>query len=132
MLHRDDACAAWHSVSHWIDDACDHGDGWWTSKAIAELLADGRATLWILSDGEKPRAAIVTAIAMWEDKPVAEFIAQGGDSVNANIAEHLPTVEAWVRAQGAEEIVFRGRRGLTRVYKPYGYEEIAVTLRKAL
>lgn len=132
-FYADATCSLWPVAYPWIVDACDHGDGWWTPQAIAELLANGRAVLWILADDDgSPKAAIVSAVANWDGKKVAECIAQGGEGVNAALSDHLEQVEAWARTQGADEMYFRGRRGLSRVYKSFGYDEIAVTLRKVL
>lgn len=128
----DQTCSTWPVVRPWIEDACEHGDGWWTLPKLTELLAEGRAVLWVLSDRQEAKAAVVTALAEWDGNRVAEFIAQGGAGVIDALGDHIGKVEDWARKQGATEIVFRGRRGLSRVYKPYGYEEIAVTLRKAL
>lgn len=128
----DQTCSTWPVVRPWIEDACEHGDGWWTLPKLSEMLASGQGVLWVLRDGKEPKAAVVTAVADWDGVRVAELIAQGGSGVNAALGDHIGKVEDWARQQGASEIVFRGRRGLSRVYKPFGYEEIAVTLRKAL
>ena len=130
-FYQDDNCEAWSTVRPWIEDACTNGDGWWTVEKLIPMLCEGRAVLWILEDDE-PQAAIITAVADWDGTRVAECIAQGGSGVNAALGEHLHKIEDWARAQGATELYMRGRRGLARVYKPHGYEEIAVTMRKAL
>ncbi len=131
-FRQDDACETWGTVRPWIEDACEQGDGWWTIEKIVTMLCEGRAVLWALEDAGKPIAAIVTAIAQWDALRVAELVAQGGSGVIDALSDHLHIVEDWARDNGASEVVFRGRRGLTRVFKPFGYEEIAVTLRKAL
>lgn len=96
------------------------------------MLCEGRAVLWILEDNYEPQAAVITAVADWDGQRVAEIIATGGNGVIASLNDELPKIEEWAREQGATEVMFRGRRGWARVYKPHGYEEIAVTLRKAL
>jgi len=129
---QDVECASWSKVRAWIEDACEHGDGWWTVEKLLPMLCQGQAVLWVLEEDHEPKAAIITAIADWDGTRVAECIAQGGSGVNAALGEHLHTIEDWARKQGATELYMRGRRGLARVYKPHGYEEIAVTMRKAL
>lgn len=131
-FYADANCERWPAVRHWIEDACNHGDGWWTVEKLIPLLCEGRAVLWVLEDNHEPQAAIITAIADWDGQRVAECIAQGGSGVNAALGDHLHTIEDWARKQGATELYMRGRRGLSRVYRPFGYEEIAVTMRKAL
>lgn len=132
MLRQDVDCISWDVVRPWIEDACEHGDGWWTLEKIVQMLCEGTAVLWVLEDAGTPIAAVVTAIAQWDGLRVAELVAQGGSGVIDALSDNLHMVEDWAREHRASEVVFRGRRGLTRVFKPYGYEEIAVTLRKAL
>jgi hypothetical protein len=96
------------------------------------LLCEGRAVLWVLEDQNTPIAAIVTAVADWDGVKVAEIIATGGGGVISALNDELPKIEDWARENGATEVLFRGRRGWSRVYRPQGYEEIAVTMRKAL
>lgn len=96
------------------------------------MLVDGLAQLWILKDGGEAVAAVVTAISDWDGRKVAEIVLTGGSKVIESLDEELPVIERWARDLGAEEVIFRGRRGWARLYKPLGYEEIAVTMRKAL
>ncbi len=131
-LYQDANCDQWPVVYSWIEDACENGDGWWTVNKLIPLLCEGRAVLWVLEDKHEPVAAVITAIADWDGQRVAEIIATGGAGVIGALNDELSKVEDWAREQGASEIMFRGRRGWARVYKPHGYEEIAVTMRKAL
>lgn len=131
-LYQDFNCEQWPQVRHWIEDACTFGDGWWTVEKLIPLLCEGRAVLWVLEEKHEPKAAVITAIADWDGQRVAEIIATGGEGVIGSLDDELPKIETWARDQGATEMMFRGRRGWARVYKPHGYEEIAVTLRKAL
>lgn len=131
-FYQDDNCEAWSTVRPWIEDACTNGDGWWTVEKLVPMLCKGQAVLWVLESDHEPIAAVVTAIADWDGLRVAEIIATGGSGVIGALNEELPKIENWARGQNATEIVFRGRRGWSRVYKPHGYEEIAVTMRKAL
>jgi hypothetical protein len=128
-LFRDDACQNWSICRAWIEDACNNGDGWWTVQALVDMLCEGRAVLWVLKNDETPVAAVVTAIADHDGERVAEIIAAG---ILAGIETELPKVEAWAVENRATSIVLRGRRGWSRAYKSQGYEEIAVTMRKAL
>ena len=96
------------------------------------MLCKGQAVLWVLESDHEPIAAVVTAIADWDGVRAAEIIATGGSGVIDALEAELPKIEDWAREHGATECLFRGRRGWSRVYKPHGYEEIAVTLRKAL
>lgn len=130
ILSRDDDCRSWHVVRPWIDDACTRCDGWWTIEAVERMLVDGLAQLWILKDGGEAVAAVVTAISDWDGRKVAEIVLTGGSKVIESLDEELPVIERWARDLGAEEVIFRGRRGWARLYKPLGYEEIAVTMRK--
>lgn len=122
----------WPAVRPWIENACTKGDGWWTIGALENLLADGKAALWVLSDDTGPIAAVVTTICDWDGDKVAEIVITGGEGILENAPEHFGKIDAWARALGAVEIVMRGRRGWARALKPHGYEEIAVTMRKAL
>lgn len=129
---QDVECASWSKVRAWIEDACEHGDGWWTVEKLVPMLCKGQAVLWVLESDHEPIAAVVTAIADWDGVRAAEIIATGGSGVIDALEAELPKIEDWAREHGATECLFRGRRGWSRVYKPHGYEEIAVTLRKAL
>lgn len=122
----------WLRLRPWIKDACTHSDGWWTIEALDTLLRDGAALLWVLRDNETPIAGVVTQIEDWDGERVAVIVSTGGSGVIDALADHLPTLEAWARASGATQMLFRGRRGWAKPYRKLGYEEIAITMRKAL
>ena len=113
-LRQDDACETWGTVRPWIEDACEHGDGWWTVEKLIPLLCEGRAVLWVLEDAGTPIAAVVTAIADWDGVRAAEIIATGGSGVIDALSAELPKIENWAREHGASECLFRGRRGWSR------------------
>lgn len=132
-LELDVECAAFSVCRPWLEDACTRCDGWWTIEAVEQMLADGTALLWVLvDDAHQIFAAVVTALADWDGRKVAEIVLTGGKQVIENLESELSAIERWAREAGAQEILFRGRRGWARLYKPLGYEEIAVTMRKAL
>jgi hypothetical protein len=91
-------------------------------------LCEGRAALWVLEDSGTPIGVAVSAVG----NGVAEILAAGGSGIIENMNTGLPKIEEWARGLGASEVILRGRRGWSRVYKSHGYEEIAVTMRKAL
>lgn len=131
-LEQDPDGRSWSSVRGWIDEACTHCDGWWTIEAVENLLVEGKALLWVLTSAGDAKAAVVTAICDWDGRKVAEIMLTGGTGVIESMGSELPAIEHWARDNGAVEIYARGRRGWARLYKPLGYDEISVTMRKAL
>ncbi len=126
------AAEHWPVVRPWIETACTKGDGWWTIDALEDLISDGRAVVWVLASNGVPIAGVVTTICDWDGRKVAEIIITGGEGILEHAPEHFGQIDIWAKAHGASEIVMRGRRGWARALKPHGYEEIAVTMRKAL
>lgn len=124
--------SSWPIVRRWLEDACEECDGWWTINALEDLLSGGRAILWVLTHDGIPTGAVVTAVCDWDGKKVAEIVIAGGMGILDGLTAHFGKVHEWARSHQVPEIMFRGRRGWARALKSFGYEEIAVTLRKAL
>lgn len=122
----------WPMIEPWMKEACDEGDGFWSSEAIKEAVECGDMAVWMLWNGEQPTAAMVTEVQDWENRRVAILTAAGGSVGMDAIASEFHKVIAWARFVGAREIIIRGRRGWSRAMKTLGFEEIAVTLRKVL
>lgn len=122
----------WPVVRPWLENACEECDGWWTIDALEDLVNEGRALLWLLKQDGIPVAAVVTTIANWEGKRVAEILVAGGEGLIDAAEPHFNKIHEWARSLDVPEIFFRGRRGWARALKSFGYDEIAVTLRKAL
>jgi len=122
----------WSQARPWLEKACNEADGWWTIEALEQLLRDGKALLWVLAQDGEPIAAVVTTLCDWDGREVAEILVTGGTGILAGIADHFWKIEHWAKSHGAREIMLRGRRGWVKALKSRGYDEIAVTLRKAL
>lgn len=133
LLKIDRTLAHWATAQPWINAACKEGDGWFDIGFVEELLQQGKAVLWIASDEAGPHAACITAVEDFSDgRRVAEICFAGGRDVICDLPRFVSDLEAWARLQGANEIMFRGRRGWLKPYAKLGFKEIAITMRKAL
>lgn len=74
----------------------------------------------------------MTAVCDWDGRRVAEVMLTGGENILAEAREHFWKIDDWARQNGAREVLIRGRRGWAKALKSHGYDEISVTLRKAL
>ena len=131
-FEQDDALDHWETCRPWLDEACTYGDGWWSIEFAEDVLRSGRGVLWVLLEDDEPVAAIMTALAQSEDGLSAEIVLAGGSGVLAEIDGILEQIEAWARAHGADNVVVRGRRGWAKAMRSFGYDEVAVTMRKGL
>lgn len=108
-------CAGlWGQVVGLLDKAVTRGGNDWGE--VAEMLADGRAQLWLALDGNKPVAAMVTRI----DGDTFEAWLAGG----AVLSGCLPYLEQAIEASkeaGTTNARMTGRKGWARVLKPYGW-----------
>ena len=93
---------------------------------VEDLQAEvdaGAATLWT---GE--RSAVFTRIT----GSVCECAPAGGDLAEI-LGPGREAIEAWAQERGCTQILIQaGRDGWARALAPYGYEQVAVVLRKTL
>jgi hypothetical protein len=106
-----------------------HGSPW----AIIDVAADGKWHIFVVRDEEGEIIIAFTAAIQTRDttqKRVLTMYALGGERLQEAIAV-LPDLEAWARAQGAQEFELVGRKGWQRLIEPYGYEPEAIIYRKS-
>lgn len=110
-------CAEWDRARGWLLPALEDDE-----RYVVGRLLEGSAQLWL---GE--RAAMVTEVTAHPRK-VHVWLA-GGDL--AEILSFIPGIAAWGRMMGCTEATIEGRKGWSRVLKPYGFTGDTV-LRKML
>lgn len=105
--------ATWAAARALLDRAVIRGGNDWSE--VEELLADGRAQLW-LAVTDQPIAAMVTRM----DGTVFEAWLAGG-AVLSGCVPFLETAFKAGREAGATSARLTGRKGWERVLRPYGW-----------
>lgn len=104
-----------------------------TVQGVAEDIFSGRAQLWLVLDGEKFVAMVMTEIKNNEVTGrktviVTEMAGGGGTETVPLIAK----IEAWARSIGAHSITPMGRLGWRRALEKQGYKADVCLYRKEL
>jgi hypothetical protein len=102
--------------------------GDWSETAILEMLANGQALLWVLTDGEELSGAGVTQLIDARNGLTCNIVAYGGACNDWQSA--FAPIEAYALGEGCAAIRIQGREGWKRIFPGYGLEWI--TLEKRL
>lgn len=121
--------AAWPQVSEFLELPCKRFGVWSLDEAKRELLA-GNGVLWVLFDGEKPCAALLTQVDTTTNDAMICLV--GGGQVLAGASQHLVLIEDWARSCGAKRMAMDGRYGWVRFLKAFGYRSEGSTVIKDL
>ena len=109
--------------------AAQRGDHTGGTLSIEDACAG--AVTWAVEDGA---GRVVMAYAMRQAGGVCWIIAAGGDAPGVDLVRSvLPVMERQAKALGCGQLAVTTQRGgLVRKLKKNGFEQTAVTLRKAL
>lgn len=121
--------AAWPEVSRFLELPCKRFGVWSLDEAKQELLA-GNGVLWVLFQGKKPCAALLTQVDKSTNNGMICLV--GGSHVLAGASQHLVLIEDWAKANGAERMAMDGRNGWVRFLKAFGYRSEGSTVIKDL
>ena len=124
-----DIDAAWPEVSRFLELPCKLFGVWTLEEAKRELLA-GNGVLWVLFNGEKPCAALLTQVDASTNNGMICLV--GGDHVLAGASRNLWMIEDWARTNGAKRMAMDGRNGWVRFLKAFGYRSEGSTVIKDL
>lgn len=97
--------------------------------AVDEVLREideGRSVPFI---GE--RSILIANLQAHHDVITAHGWLGGGDMAEL-VTRIRPASERWAKAEGAAYATIDGRRGWVRALRDHGYDEVSVTMRKAL
>lgn len=123
----DRVAEVWPHVQHWIKAAIERNDISRFDVAEDDVLA-GESLLWLVTDGWRIDAAVVTEIQR-TDRKVCLIVACGGERMKEWI--HLIAgLENYARAEGCTAMRIVGPRAWARVL--HGYHERAVVLEREL
>jgi hypothetical protein len=107
----------WPAVSELIRTAM-HRGGLGAYQPVADSVLAGRALLWLVTDGEIIRAAVVTELHVTEWRKVCVIVACGGKDMRHWL--HLISgIENFARAEGCSAVRIVGRKGWARALAHY-------------
>ncbi len=130
IVDRSNIDFIWSSVEGFIRSAFTKHSGDETEEDAKNLLAAGRAQLWIAHDGRGIRAAAITRLAVVPNgRRICFVMACGGEGVK-EWASHLGDIEKFAKTNRCDAVRLSGRRGWRTVFP--GYKEPFVILEKAL
>ena len=117
----------WPLVTHWIRRAMERADLGSFDVVEADVFND-RALLWLVYDGPKTLAAVVTKIVLTEKSRVCLILAVGGEGAK-DWTHLLSDAERYARAEGCDAIRLFGRRGWQRLLPDYSARNIVLEKR---
>ncbi len=117
----------WPHVKPFIDSALKYGDV--TMQEIEGELSSGASLLWIVWDGTKPLAGVVTKLKPGRNGSACHIKACGGKQMSDWIGL-VSLIEEYAFAEGCARVVAEGRIGWERVLKDY--TKVRVVLEKPL
>jgi hypothetical protein len=94
---------------------------------VASDVIAGRSLLWLVWDGSKLDAAVVTSISISNGRKFCTIVACGGRGLS-NWKVLIGKLEQFAKAEGCRSIVIMGRRGWAREFP--AYKLTSVTLEK--
>tara|TARA_Y100001963_G_scaffold139488_1_gene205373 strand:- start:121 stop:531 length:411 start_codon:yes stop_codon:yes gene_type:complete len=104
-----------------------------TVDEIGEAVLNEEQQLWILVDEEeKITGAIVTQVLGYPRGKSLEIMACAGKDMDDYLYDSMSMFEDFARTNGCDSIRLEGRRGWSKILKPYGFEEAAVVLERKI
>lgn len=102
-----------------------------TVEDILKCCVEGDMQLWVVCKDKDLLAVIVTEIAQLPRKRVFIFRFCGGEKLGEWV-KVMDNFLNWARSQGCDQAEIYGRKGWGRIYRDYGYEEIASCFHRSL
>jgi hypothetical protein len=103
----------WPHVEAMLERAMQRG-GVSDFEELEQRVWRGQALLWIVWDGEKIPAAVVTAISIANGRKLCIIVACGG-AERARWLHLIDEIESYARDEGCAAMVIVGRRGWERL-----------------
>ena len=102
-----------------------------TVDEIGKAILDEEQQLWILVDEEeKITGAIVTQVLGYPRSKSLEIMACAGKDMDDYLYDSMGAFENFARMNHCNSIRLEGRRGWSKILKPYGFEEKAIVLER--
>jgi hypothetical protein len=125
-----DIDGVWSQVESYIARALAEGGHRHSAEDVRRRCRERDAHLWLGVGIDGLEMVAVTEIQLWPGFKVARIWLLAGENIEAWIADGLPTLEAWARAEGCREIEEDGRGGWAR--RLPGWSVARVIMRKGL
>ena len=117
---KDKALAAWWKILDWVVQACERGDGSWTSLEAQRQVAIGNCGLWLIVDQSGGlHGFALSATEKWPDGSIVGVVVMAGGRGGAHWHSLISNLERWAAAWGADRMIVRGRKGWLRWLKDY-------------
>lgn len=121
----------WAEIRDHIAGACEFSGGKYAAGDILKALLARNMQLWLVVDGDRVAAIVLTEIASYPRFKVCKLLACTGEA-RETWTHLIGEIEAWARAQGCAVLESIARPGWERVLKPLGYTRTHVVLEKRL
>ena len=115
----------WHWIRPKIEEALVHGSGTVTSYGLFIQCLGAEAQCWVRDGG-----VCITRFEYMEGAKQLAIVACTDNNWFSGGPEILEYYEQFAKEQECGRVVVYGRKGWTKVLKPYGYHEPFVTLIK--
>jgi hypothetical protein len=128
-IHSTEIDEYWPCVLPFVQSAVENAYD--SADYVYERLKDRTSQLWTAQVDGEIEAICVTRLEVYEKgKTCGIWICTG--TGRTEWQHHMPTIEAWARANGCIAMRHMARPGWARVLKPMGYEMTHVILEKDL
>jgi hypothetical protein len=126
IVPRDRVPAIWPHVSAYLDPAIARAGGRISNETVEASILSGTHLLWLISDGEKISAAMVTRIADYPLKRMLVVECLGGREMSQWLPVAFNAIKGYAKDMSLDGIEMYGREGWTRALAPYGWRQTMV------
>ncbi len=126
IVPRDHVPALWPVVENHLERAIERAGGRISGQTVMKSILDGTHLLWIISDGDKISAAMVTRIAEYPLKKMLVVESLGGSELKHWLPVAFNALKGYAKDMSLSGIEMYGRSGWTRALAPYGWRQSMV------
>jgi hypothetical protein len=100
---------------------------------LGKMILEEKQQLWIVADnGNEIVGAVVTQVFDTPNKKIMEIFACAGNGMDEYLYEIMKELEEFARLNYCDLIRVEGRKGWSKVLKPYGFEETSIIVERRL
>jgi hypothetical protein len=122
QIPPDMAREVWPYAEDLVEQAIDRC-GLSSRAVVRDRVMDGRALLWLVTDGAYLRAVVVTTLAVTESRTVCEIVACAGERMSEWL-HLLEGIEKYARTMNCKSVRVMGRKGWARALKDYSSKHV--------
>jgi hypothetical protein len=112
----------WKYAEPYVKRALDHANGEFTPADLCQLCKDQSCQLWLVAEGDKIVAAMVTELVSYPRKRHCRFVTLAGSKAPEWTALADTIIGNWAREQGCVALEAFVRKGYVPVLAKHGFK----------